>query len=134
MPDGPILLYDGLCGFCDVSVQWVLTRDRGQRFRFAALQGQTAQEILARHPEIPPDLDSLILVEGDQVRWWSGAVLGVGRNLPGVWGLLARLGGVIPKRLADAAYRLFARHRLKVWGRKDTCRIPTPAERARFLP
>jgi predicted DCC family thiol-disulfide oxidoreductase YuxK len=134
MSDGPVLLYDGLCGFCDASVQWVLTHDRGQIFRFAPLQGDTARAVLAAHPEVPPNLDSLILVDGDRVHWYAGAVLGVGRRLPGIWGVMARLAGIVPRALLDPAYRLFARHRLRFWGRRDACRIPTPAERARFLP
>ncbi|MFN7143631.1 MAG: thiol-disulfide oxidoreductase DCC family protein, partial [Myxococcota bacterium] len=59
---GPIVLYDGLCGFCDASVQWLLKRDKDAKFRFAALQGETAAQILARHPELPKGLDSIVLV------------------------------------------------------------------------
>ena len=63
MESGPILLFDGHCGLCDAAVQWILNRDVSGVFRMAPLHGETAAEILARHPDLPDQLDSLILVE-----------------------------------------------------------------------
>jgi predicted DCC family thiol-disulfide oxidoreductase YuxK len=135
-PTGPIVLYDGLCGFCDASVQWTLQHDPDAVFRFAPLQGEVAQAILARHPEIPPGLDSILLVEptpdGERVSWRSRAVFRVLARLPGAWRHLAAL-GTLPAFLTDLGYRFVARVRYLIWGRRDSCRIPTPAERARFL-
>ncbi len=143
MPDapapstGPIVLYDGLCGFCDASVQWVLKADKAALFRFAALQGETAAQILARHPEVPKDLDSIVLVEveGGQERlsWHSTAIFRLCARLPGVWRALSWL-RILPRFLTDLGYRLFAKIRYYVWGRRESCRIPSPGERARFLP
>ena len=134
---GPVVLYDGLCGFCDVSVQWLLTHDRDGLFRFAPLQGESAAAILARHPEIPPGVDSILLVEGERaserVTWYSGAIFRICARLPGPWRALSWFGW-LPSALTDLGYRLFARYRYLVWGRKDSCRIPSPGERARFLP
>jgi len=134
----PLVLYDGLCGFCDVSVQWTLAHDPTGVFRFAPLQGPTATAILARHPEVPPDLDSILLVEvgpdgTEAVRWHSSAIFRICAGLDGPWRFLSWL-GVLPRPLTDLGYRLFARLRYRVWGRLDACRIPTPTERARFLP
>lgn len=129
-----LVLYDGLCGFCDVSVQWLLRHDPAGRLRFAPLQGETAAGILARHPELPSGLDSMVYVEGgERVSWYSGAAFGILRVLPGAWRALSVF-SVLPRWLTDLAYRLFARFRYRVWGRLDACRIPTPADRARFLP
>ncbi len=133
----PIVLYDGLCGFCDASVQWILRSDRAARFRFAALQGETAAAVLARHPELPVSLDSLLLVEEDEgeerVFWRSAAVLRICAGLPGFWRALTWF-GVLPRPLTDLGYRALARVRYRVWGRRQSCRIPSEAERARFLP
>lgn len=133
----PVVLYDGLCGFCDVSVQWILRHDAKGQFRFAALGGETATAIHARHPEIPRDLDSILLVEDDdgaeRVTWHSRAVFGIARRLGGAWRVLAWF-GVLPAFLTDLGYRAFARIRYRVWGRRDSCRIPRPEERSRFLP
>ena len=134
---GSVVLYDGLCGFCDASVQWLLKADTAARYRFAPLQGETAAAILARHPKIPKDLDSILLVEPDgateRVSWHSRAIFQICRGLPGAWRAVSWF-GVFPRLLTDTGYRLFARSRYYVWGRRESCRIPAPGERARFLP
>lgn len=134
---GPIVLYDGLCGFCDASVQWVLKADTSARYRFAALQGETAAAILARHPEVPEGLDSILLVDvvdgRERLSWHSAAIFQLCAQLPGAWRAVSWF-GVLPRFLTDLGYRIFARLRYYVWGRREACRIPTPAERARFLP
>lgn len=138
---GALVLYDGLCGFCDVSVQWLLRHDVRGALRFAPLHGPTAQAVLARHTEFPPDLDSIVfvevLVEADAevelLSWHSLAIGRICRRLPYPWRAAALL-TLLPRPLRDAAYRAFAAVRYRVWGRRESCRIPTPAERARFLP
>lgn len=131
------VLYDGLCGFCDASVQWLLERDTAGRFRFAPLGGETATAVRARHPEIPAELDSILLVEGEgaeeRVSWRSRAVFAICRRLGGRWRVVAWF-GVLPPFLTDLGYRAFARIRYHVWGRRESCRVPRPEERARFLP
>lgn len=132
----PLVLYDGLCGFCDAAVQWLLAHDKARRLQFAPLQGPTAVEITARHP-LPRDLDSIILVTcrgtaDERVLWHSTAIFAICSELPWPWraGSWLRL---LPRALADFGYRLFARNRYRLWGRKDACRIPTRDERAQFL-
>ena len=137
MLDGPVLLYDGLCGFCDGTVQFILRHDRKKTLRFATLQGDYAREIFARHPELA-DIDSLVLVEPDPatqnetVHYRSNAALGVARYLGGAWHL-ARVTGIVPRFLRDLAYDGFARIRYRVFGRHNSCPIPTPDQRARFI-
>lgn len=132
-----LLLFDGTCAMCDATVQWVLDHDRRGTFSFAPLQGETAREILARHPEVPGDLDSLVLVRqtpaGEVLSWHSDAVLGLARGLGGVWRLAAAL-GVLPAFLRDPWYRLLARSRYRLFGRLEGCRVPQPGEASRFLP
>ncbi|MEJ2541674.1 MAG: DCC1-like thiol-disulfide oxidoreductase family protein [Gemmatimonadota bacterium] len=132
----PVLLYDGLCGFCDRTVRFLLTRDPGGAMRFAPLQGETADGVVRRHPWLE-GVDSLVLVmrrdAGESVYVRSDAVLGVAEYLGGLW----RLAGVcrlVPRVVRDWAYDLFARYRFIMAGRRDTCRIPDPDERTRFLP
>lgn len=136
MSEPALILYDGLCGFCDASVQWLLTHDPSGQFRFAALQSDTAKALLTRHT-LPPGLDSIVVVEGlgtaaEKVSWHSSGVFAICRRLAWPW----RAGTwwqVLPRGVTDFAYKLFARNRYLVWGRKDACRIPTMEERARFL-
>lgn len=137
MPEQPVLLYDGLCGFCDWTVQFVLRHDRRGSMRFATLQGEFARQVIARHRELA-GVDSLILVEPDQATGTervfarSDGALRVARYLGGIWSLTQAL-YVIPRFLRDRAYDLFARHRYRVFGRYDACPVPSPEQRARFL-
>ena len=131
-----LVMYDGLCGFCDVSVQWLLDHDRDRRFKYAPLQGEAAAAVLARHPEVPAGLDSIILVvqgpEGERLLWHSDAIVRIAAELPAPWRWGAWMRW-IPGVLRDAGYRLVARVRYRIWGRKESCRIPSPQERALFL-
>src|SRR5438105_192097 len=112
--DRPVLLYDGLCAFCNGAVRHVLARDRTGRIRFAPLQGAFARDVLARHPELR-GVDSLMLVErdasGEEHVWTrSEAALRIARRLGGAWRGAAVL-RLIPRVVRDAAYDLFARFR-----------------------
>jgi len=137
MTDGPVLLYDGLCGFCDGTVQFILKRDRRGTLRFATLQGDFARDVIAHHPEVA-GVDSLVLVEPDvasgreNVYVRSEGALRVARYLGGGWHL-ARAVAIVPRSLRDRAYDAFARIRYRVFGRYDSCPIPTPEQRARFI-
>jgi predicted DCC family thiol-disulfide oxidoreductase YuxK len=128
-----LVLYDGVCGFCDRVVQWLLAHDREARFTFAPLQGPTAAAARAAHPEIPLSIDTVVFV--DEGRAWlrSAAFVRLSRYLPAPWRALRFL-GVVPAALLDVGYAIIARVRYRIFGKLDTCRIPTPAERARFRP
>ncbi len=128
-----LVLFDGTCGFCDASVQWVLKHDSRGVFQFSALQGDTARGIRATHPDIPDDLDSIVLVDGDRVRWRSDAIFRICQELDGGWRVLGWF-RFLPRSLTDFFYGLFASHRHHVFGRIDACTVPAPAQRARFLP
>ncbi len=139
----PVLLYDGECGLCARSIQWVLERDvRARSLRFAALQGETAAPLLARHgiePHPQRGFESLVLVlelggPRERVLTRSDAALAIGRYLGGWHGRLARLAGLVPRFLRDLAYGLVARNRLRFFGGVDACRVPRGDERKRFLP
>jgi predicted DCC family thiol-disulfide oxidoreductase YuxK len=131
-----LVLYDGVCGFCDGAVRWLLARDRGRRLHFAPLQGDTAEALRRRHPELPQDVDTLVYVEtgadGERVHLRSEAVFRVLAELAGPWRHLVVLRR-LPRRLTDAGYRLFARHRYRLFGKLDECAVPEPEERARFV-
>jgi predicted DCC family thiol-disulfide oxidoreductase YuxK len=133
---GPVLLFDGTCGFCAASVQMVLRHDRRGVLRFAPLQGTYASALRSRHPELS-DVDSMIWVdpageEGEHVFVRSAAALRVARYLGGMW-RLALIAGILPRGLRDAAYALVARHRHHLRAAAPVCLVPGPEVRARFL-
>jgi predicted DCC family thiol-disulfide oxidoreductase YuxK len=131
-----IVLFDGVCGFCDAAVGWLVRRDPEARLRFAPLQGETAARLRARHPEIPGGLDTMVYVEGsgptERVHLRSEAVFRACAAIARAprW---IRLAALLPRALTDLAYRIFARLRYRVFGRLDACRVPGPGERARML-
>ncbi len=132
-----VLLFDGHCGFCDRTVQHVLAHDERGTMRFAPLQGTWAAGVLARHPGLA-DVDSLVLVElgedgGERVSVRSEAVRRVAAYLGGPHRVVRTLLAVVPRRLADWGYDLFARHRHRLFGEYDECVVPAPEVRARFL-
>ena len=139
---GPVLLYDGECGFCAESVQLVLRHERKGKVRFAPLQGAFAASVRARHPEIA-SVDSMLWVEpaegsqaivgtADGVFVRSAAALRLARYLGGVWRLLL-LGYLIPTRVRDALYDFIARHRHQIPGTRPACLVVPPDLRGRFL-
>lgn len=129
---GPIVLFDGVCKFCDASVNFILERDRAGRVRFAALQSATGQRFLRRFGLPTESFGSLVLIEGGRCWRRSTAALRITRHLGGLWPLASILLAV-PPFLRDAAYDLFARNRYRWFGSLDACRVPTPETRRRFL-
>lgn len=132
-----LLFFDGTCGLCDGFVQFVLQRDAAARFRFAPLQGERASEVLARHGGDAAALDTVYVLAGTEspaprLLARSEAVLFVLGQLPAPWAWLSAL-RALPRPLRDAAYGLVARHRYRIFGSREACRLPGPGERARFL-
>jgi predicted DCC family thiol-disulfide oxidoreductase YuxK len=131
-----IVLFDGVCLFCDALVDWLAARDPRGRLHFAALQGDTASLLRARHPEIPEALETMVLFEreggAERIYRDSQAMFRVLEQLESPWRHAALL-RFLPRPLVDFAYRLFARNRYRMFGRRDSCRIPTPDETTRFL-
>ncbi|PJK15912.1 thiol-disulfide oxidoreductase [Chryseomicrobium excrementi] len=126
-----IVLYDGVCNFCDSSVQFIWKRDSRGIIHFASLQSEQAQTIL-RQQQIPADTDSFIFIDKGKAYVESDAAFRVARYLDKPWKYLAA-GHVVPKFLRNAGYRLIARNRYKWFGKKEACSIPPVAVRARFL-
>lgn len=126
-----IVLFDGQCNVCDKSVQFILKRDKEGYFRFASLQSETGIKLLKQN-NLPIDIDSFVLVENNKVYMKSTAALKVSKNLDGIWKLLYVF-IIVPKPIRDKCYEFFAKNRYKWFGKKETCMIPTPEIRKRFL-
>ena len=129
-----LVLFDGVCNFCDRSVRWLLERSRS--LSFATLQGETAAALRRRHPEIPEELETLVYVESragsERVYLRSEAAFRVCAQLDGGWRRLAALRR-LPRWLTDPVYRLFVRVRYRIFGKLSECRVPGPGEGGRFL-
>ncbi|MEM9291687.1 MAG: thiol-disulfide oxidoreductase DCC family protein [Acidobacteriota bacterium] len=130
--DGPILLFDGVCNLCDSAVNFVIDHDRGEQFRFAALQSQAAREALERAGALEELPDSMVLIDRGGVHTRSDAALAVAGRLSFPWSLLAAA-RVVPRFVRDPLYAWIARNRYRWFGKQNACRIPTPGLQARFL-
>ncbi|MCM3700277.1 thiol-disulfide oxidoreductase DCC family protein [Paenibacillus macerans] len=126
-----VVLFDGVCNFCNGSVQFIIRRDRAGYFRFASLQSDAAKSLLSERVEAP-NLDSIILIENGRIFTESTAVLRIARKLDGIW-KAAALFLIVPKPVRNWAYRLFARNRYRWFGKRNECMLPTPEQRQRFL-
>lgn len=131
-----LVLFDGVCGLCDRTVQFLLDHDREAALTYAPLQGETAAAVLARHPELA-GVDSIVFVEregeAERVFVRSKAVFRLARHLDaGVRWL--RVFGIVPQALADVGYDLVASVRYRIFGKLESCRVPDASVRARFLP
>lgn len=139
----PILLYDGLCGLCNRLVQFTLRRDRDGVFRFASLQSALAADVLARRGVNVSGLDTVYVVtnhdpgkkdhSGGALLARTDAVMFVLRKLGGIWRAAAFGVRSMPSPVRDWIYRLVARHRYRIFGRYDSCPLPTEETRSRFL-
>jgi predicted DCC family thiol-disulfide oxidoreductase YuxK len=128
----PIILYDGVCVLCSRVVRFVVRHDRAALFRFASMQSEPGRRLLARHGLPLDSWDSFVLVEDGAAYLKSTAFLRVVTRLSGPWPALA-VGRFLPERLRDQAYDLVARNRYRLFGRRDSCMVPTPEVRSRFL-
>ena len=133
----PIVLYDGVCGLCNRLVQFLLKRDTDNRFRFASLQSEWANNLLRDHGLDPNDLDTVYVVKDygqpeQTLLARSDAILYLLNQLGGVW-KLSGVGRVLPKPIRDAVYKVVARNRYRVFGKYESCMLPDPKHRAKFL-
>ncbi|MBL8182744.1 MAG: thiol-disulfide oxidoreductase DCC family protein [Blastocatellia bacterium] len=126
-----IVLFDGVCNFCNGSVNFIIDHDREKRFKFAPLQSEIGQSLIAEH-SIPRDVDSVILVEDGKVYMHSTAGLRIAKGLGGIWSL-AYVFIIVPAFIRDWAYKTFAKYRYRMFGKTDACMMPTADVRERFL-
>jgi predicted DCC family thiol-disulfide oxidoreductase YuxK len=127
-----LLFFDGVCGLCNRTVDFFLKRDRKERILFAPLQGETARRELTT--EDVTDLNTIVLKTPHALYKRSAAVVRLLWLLGGGWSACGTLLWLIPWPLRDLGYRLVALSRYRLFGKKETCRIPTADERSRFLP
>ncbi len=129
----PILLFDGICNLCNWIVRFALKRDRAGLFRFASLQSASGQELLERFGRPRLELNSYLLIHQGRCLDKSSAGLTTLKMLGWPWrGLYILI--AVPKPLRDLAYDFIARNRYRIFGKRETCMLPNPEIRGRFLP
>jgi len=135
MNDSPILFFDGVCNLCNSSVNFVIDHDPKGAVHFAALQSDVAREKLSAHGISAGqggDYDSMVLLDGGRVYVRSSAALQLAKYLSFPWSI-ARVFLIVPRPIRDFVYGIVAKNRYAWFGKSDTCRVPTPELKARFL-
>jgi predicted DCC family thiol-disulfide oxidoreductase YuxK len=132
-----IVLYDGVCGLCNRAVQFLLKRDHHDRIQFASLQSDFAARVLRRHGMDPKSLDTVYAVlnhdEPNETLLAKGdAFLLFAKIIGGIWSV-ARVGRIIPRPIRNWLYDFIARHRYQVFGKSESCMLPDPKQRHKFL-
>lgn len=132
-----IVLYDGVCGLCNRAVQFLLKRDRLDRLQFASLQSDLASKVLERHGLDHKSLDTVyavlnfgepnetLLAKGDAFLFFAGVI-------GGIWSV-AKIGRIVPRPVRNWLYDCVARHRYQVFGKSESCMLPDPKQRHKFL-
>jgi predicted DCC family thiol-disulfide oxidoreductase YuxK len=132
MPEQAIVLFDGVCNLCAWSVQFIIRRDPDGYFKFAAIQSEMGRRLLLERGVSSEELDTLVLISGDQALTRSDAAIEIARRLSGLWKVGSWL-GFVPRPIRDWVYNLIARNRYRWFGKQPTCLLPTRKHLARFI-
>lgn len=127
-----IVFFDGVCNLCNASIDFIIKRDRHNKFLMGALQDDFSKIVLSSYQVRQDYLDSLVLLEDGEIFYKSTAALKIARELSGLWPIFYPL-IILPTWLRDPVYDFIGKNRYRWFGKKNTCRIATPEERAKFL-
>lgn len=132
-PDKKIILFDGVCNLCNSAVQFIIEHDKKDVFRFVALQSELGQEILNYIGIDVKNIDSIVLYEpGVAYYYKSDAALQIARNLNGLFSL-GTVFKILPTGIRNELYDYIAKNRYKWYGKKESCMVPTPELKIKFL-
>ncbi|RAI91981.1 thiol-disulfide oxidoreductase DCC family protein [Algoriphagus yeomjeoni] len=132
MSDKSIIFFDGVCNLCNTSIDFVIQRDKKDHFLVGALQEDFSRQILSKFEVREDYLDSIVLVEKGEIYYKSTAALKIARNLSGLWPALYTF-ILLPKFVRDPIYDWIGANRYRWFGKKNTCRLASPEEKAKFL-
>ncbi|MDF2157549.1 DUF393 domain-containing protein [Algoriphagus sp. CAU 1675] len=127
-----IIFFDGVCNLCNASVDFIIRRDKKNQFLLGALQDPLSKKVLGKYQVREDYLDSLVLLEAGKVYFKSTAALKIARKLSGIWPVLYPL-IFLPQNFRDAVYDWIGKNRYRWFGKKNSCRIPSPEEQFKFL-
>jgi predicted DCC family thiol-disulfide oxidoreductase YuxK len=132
MDKRPIVIFDGVCNFCNAAVYFIIKRDPEGLFAFTPMQSDLAHELMDKHNIHSVGVDTFLLVKNDQCFVFSSAALEIAKDLTGLWYLFSVF-KLVPSAIRDFFYKVFARNRYTLFGRQDICMVPTEELRSRFV-
>lgn len=132
MSTEPIILFDGICNFCNSAVNFTIKRDKNKTIKFTPLQSEVGKALIKEYGFPENDMSSFLLIENGKLYNKSTAALKVCRHLKGLWPF-CYVFIIVPAFIRNAVYDFIAKNRYKWFGQKEECMVPTPDVRARFL-
>ena len=132
MPGKSIILFDGVCNLCNGFVNFIIQRDKKNSFQFGSLQSAKVQELLKQYNYTSTQMSTVILLENEKIHTQSTAVIKIAKQLGGIWALFNAF-IIVPRFIRDFLYNLVARHRYRLFGRRDACMIPGSEWNAKFI-
>ncbi len=132
MNDHPVVLFDGICNFCNGMINFIIRQDRNKILHYTPLQSAAGKKLLDRFMLSDIQTDSFILIDGDKLYKYSTAALRLYNKLPWYW-KWTQIGWIFPRFIRDGVYNFIARNRYKWFGKREQCMIPSPEIRERFL-
>jgi len=130
-PEHPLVLFDGVCNLCNNSVNFIIKRDKKAVFRFVPSQSEMGKRLIEKYFK-DFDLQTVVLIDDEKAYTKSDAFLRIMKKLGGLWKALLVL-WIIPRPVRDFFYDLIARNRYRIFGKKDSCMIPSPEVKKRFI-
>ena len=132
MDNRQIVIFDGVCNFCNGAVNFIIKRDPTGVFAFTPMQSELAHELMNKHDIHNAGIDTFLLIKGDQCFVYSSAALEITKELTGFW-YIFRIFKFVPSIIMDFFYKVFARNRYALFGRQEACMVPTEEMRSRFV-
>jgi predicted DCC family thiol-disulfide oxidoreductase YuxK len=129
--DKPIVFYDGVCNLCNGAVQFILKHEKSPVLLFASLQSEFAKELIKQN-KIPSSIDSIVFYHNNKVDVKSKAAFKISQHLKAPWSFV-KVFSILPKSVTNAGYDLIARYRYRIFGKKETCPMPSKETRDRFI-
>ena len=127
-----IVIFDGVCNFCNGAVNFIIKRDPEERFAFTPMQSELGKELVAKYQITNVGYDTFLLIKDNQCYIWTDAAIEIAKDLTGFWHL-SYVFKVVPRPIRDYFYRVFARNRYRLFGRSLVCMVPTENVKGRFV-
>jgi len=132
MSNHHVIIFDGVCNFCNSSINFIIKRDHSNNFVFAPMQSPAAQKLIADYNVENVGFDTFLLIKNGKCFYRTNAAIEIAQDLRGVWPLF-KVFKILPRPIRDYFYRLFARNRYSIFGKKETCMVPTKELKNKFL-
>ncbi|TAK60193.1 MAG: thiol-disulfide oxidoreductase DCC family protein [Bacteroidetes bacterium] len=127
-----LIIFDGECNFCNRSVQFIIKRDREEKFKFASSQSPAGKQILTQFNLQPETIDTVVLIQDGKSYTKSDAAINIAQELPGFWKFFSVV-KIIPRPIRDYFYTIIAHNRYALFGKRDTCDIMDEEQKKRFI-